>query len=292
MADLDRIQRWMQTVIMHPGGVAEGIASSVARQHLNVGPALVEQVITPSRALTAMDRLSIYSSAYYARLLDCLREEFPVLVHALGEEIFDAFALDYLEKYPSQSYTLNDLATRFPVYLAETRPAKDNDDSPGTEWPDFLIDLATLELTFNQIFDGPGVEAEGVLDTAKLDGIGPEQWPEARLVPAPCLRLLRLRYPVHEYYSAVRRNLDPPPPNPADTLLAITRCNYVVRHYSLCRPEFDVLQALMAGQPVAEAIYLAAQTLDMELDHLAANIRRWFQSWTANGFFRRAKVAD
>jgi hypothetical protein len=61
-----------------------------------------------------MDRLAIYGTAYYARLLECLLEEFPVLVHALGEELFDAFAVGYLQKYPSRSYTLNDLATNIP----------------------------------------------------------------------------------------------------------------------------------------------------------------------------------
>ncbi len=122
MHDLDRIQRWMQSVLMHPGGVAEGVASAAAREHLEIGPEEIEQVVTPSRALTAMDRLSIYGNAYYARLLECMRDEFPVLAHALGEELFDAFAVGYLQKYPSRSYTLNDLATSFPRYLAETRP--------------------------------------------------------------------------------------------------------------------------------------------------------------------------
>src|SRR5581483_6380291 len=124
MRELNRNQRWMQTVIMHPEGVAEGVASAPARECLDIGPEQVEQVVTPSRTLTALDRLSIYGNAYYARLLECLREEFPVLVHALGEELFDAFTVGYLQKYPSRSYTLNDLATNFPRYLAETRPGQ------------------------------------------------------------------------------------------------------------------------------------------------------------------------
>ena len=36
--DLGQIQRWMQAVIMHPVGVAEGIASAEARRHIDVGP--------------------------------------------------------------------------------------------------------------------------------------------------------------------------------------------------------------------------------------------------------------
>jgi hypothetical protein len=290
MHELDRIQLWMQTVLMHPEGVAEGVASPPAREYLDIGPAEVERVVTPSRALTAVERLSIYGNAYYARLLECMREEFPVLAHALGEELFDAFTVGYLQKYPSRSYTLNDLATNFPRYLAETRPDKDEGESPPSGWPDFLIDLATLELTFSEVFDGPGVEGERLLETAQLQAIPVERWPEARLVPVPCLRLLTLRYPVHEYYAAVRRKQDPPPPEPADTLLAVTRWDYVVRHYPLSRPEYEVLQALMAGRPLGEAVGLAAHTAGLDLDHLAAKLREWFAAWAASGFFRSVEA--
>src|SRR5258707_9350668 len=156
--DLGQIQRWMQATIMNPVGVAEGIASPEARSHINVGPDEAEAVVTRSRALSALERLAIYSYAYYARLLECLREEFPVLKHALGEEVFDAFAVGYLEKYPSRSYTLFQLGVNFPRFLAETRPDREADEGVAAEWPDFLIDLATLERTFSEVFDGPGVE--------------------------------------------------------------------------------------------------------------------------------------
>jgi hypothetical protein len=89
-------------------------------------------------------------------------EEFPVLKHALGAEVFDAFAVGYLERYPSRSYTLFQLGANFPRFLAETRPeaGKGEGEALPVNWPDFLIDLATLELTFNEVFDGLGVEPE------------------------------------------------------------------------------------------------------------------------------------
>src|SRR5713226_137689 len=104
--DLGQIQRWMQATIMHPVGVAEGMASTEARRHIDVGPDAAETIVNRSQALSALERLAIYGYAYYARLLECLREEFPVLKHALDEEVFDAFAVGYLQQYPSRSYTL------------------------------------------------------------------------------------------------------------------------------------------------------------------------------------------
>jgi hypothetical protein len=283
---LDTIQRWMQAVIMHPVGVAEGVASAEARAHIDVGPEETETVVTRSRALTALDRLAIYSYAYYARLLECLGEEFPVLKHALGQEVFDTFAVGYLQRYPSRSYTLFRLGANFPRYLAETRPEAGEDEGLPADWPDFLIDLATLELTFNEVFDGPGVERERPLNADWLWAVSPERLLEARLVGVPCLRLLALRYPVHNYFTAVRRHGDPDPPGPAETWLAVTRRHYVVRHYELSRPAYELLHALLDGESLGQAISRAVEAAGPALDHLPNNLWTWFHDWAAEGFFR------
>jgi hypothetical protein len=302
--DLGQIQRWMQATIMNPVGVAEGIASPEARSHINVGPDEAEAVVSRSRALSALERLEIYSYAYYARLLECLREEFPVLKHALGEEVFDAFAVGYLEKYPSRSYTLFQLGVNFPGFLAETRPPTplppeergrdEGGEGEGlpADWPDFLIDLATLELTFNEVFDGPGVEGKQLLDAERLRGIPPERLLEARLVSVPCLRLLTLHYPVHKYFTAVRRHEDPDPPAPAETYLAVTRRRYVVRHYELSRPAYETLHGLLAGETVGQAINRAVEAAGPDVDRLEKSLQAWFHDWAAEGFFRDAELAN
>jgi Putative DNA-binding domain len=289
--DLDAIQRWMQATIMHPVGIAEGMASSEARQHIDVGPDEAEKVVTRSRALTALERLAIYGYAYYARLLECLRDEFPVLKHALGDDLFDAFAAEYLEQYPSRSYTLFHLGVNFPRFLAETRPDQEKEENAPANWPDFLIDLATLELTFNQVFDGPGVEGEALLGADRLQALAPQRLLEARLVGVPCLRLLALRYPVHIYVTAVRRHEDPELPGPAETFLAISRRRYVVRHYELSRPAHQLLQALLAGEAVGPAIQAAVEAAGPDLEHLPDKLWTWFHDWAAEGFFRSLELA-
>jgi hypothetical protein len=283
---LARIQRWMQTAIAHPAGVEEGVACAEARQHLDVAQERIEQVLTRSQAQTALERLSIYGSAYYARLIECLREEFPVLLHALGEEIFDGFAVGYLQQYPSQSYTLFKLAAHFPRYLLESCPEPAQAEDGAASWPRFLIDLATLELTFNEVFDGPGSEGVRLLDAAQLGSLPAERLPEARLVCVDCLRLLAFRYPVHTYFTAVRRKEEVEIPAAADTFLAVTRRDYVVRHHELSRPAYELLSALLAGRSIGTALEQAACVAGPEVDHLAANLRQWFYDWAASGFFR------
>jgi Putative DNA-binding domain len=280
---LEQIQRWMQTAIMHPGGVVEGITE--ARKHIDVGPEDADKLLTRSQALTSLERLAIYGNAYYARLLECLREEFPALKHALGDELFDEFAVGYLQKYPSRSYTLIQLGADFARYLAETRPQAE-EGGPEVTWPDFLIDLATLEWTFSQVFDGPGSEGQQLLDSRQLAAVSPADLPESRLVCVSCLKLLTLRYPVHGYFTAVRRKGTPELPEPAETYLAVTRRNYVVRHYELSRPAHVLLQALLAGETVGKSIELAAEAAGPDLEHLTSHLREWFEAWTAEGFFQ------
>jgi hypothetical protein len=296
---LEKVQRWMQSVIMHPDGVAAGLDSEAARRHIDVPPEQVEQVISPSQALSSVERLSIYANAYYARLLECLGEEFPVLKQTLGDETFEAFAFGYLQSYPSRSYTLNRLGANFAAFLAETRPAASGDDAEegaeedplGQDWPDFLIDLATLEWTFSLVFDGPGVERESLLETTELRNIGVDRWPNARLETVPCLKLLALRFPVNAYYTSARKGELPPLPEQARNWLAVNRRDYIVRRHEISEPQFVLLTALVDGQTIGAAIERVLELPDANVDLLARQLHDWFHNWAAEGFFRRI-VAD
>ncbi|PAJ76379.1 hypothetical protein CJF42_00310 [Pseudoalteromonas sp. NBT06-2] len=72
--------------------------------------------------LSASEHIDIYQRNYYARLLNCMREQFPALCFALGEELFNSFAHEYLVDCPSDSYTLYELGRCFASYLENSRP--------------------------------------------------------------------------------------------------------------------------------------------------------------------------
>jgi len=283
---LAQIQKWMQAVITHVEGVTAGIESETAREQINITPDEVEQVVTRSQALSSIQRLQIYAHAYTARLLECLREEFPALRAAIGDETFDAFAFGYLQRYPSQSYTLAHLAGKFPQFLRETRPnlAAENENSVG--WPDLLIDLATLERTYSEVFDGPGVEQGERLQAEELMRIPPDRWPEVQLQFVPCFRLLELQSPVHEYATAVRQEgeLDAPLPDARKTYLGITRRDYMVRRYPLSAVQFTLLTALHRGAPLADALEQAIDA-GADVEALLSQLPEWFEMWAAAPFF-------
>jgi Putative DNA-binding domain len=321
---LDVVQQWFQAVVTHPAGVAAGAASPAAQRLVRLDRGALEQLVRRSRRLTAEQRLEIYANAYYARLLECLRDTFPVLAQVLGAEVFDSFAFDYLQRYPSRSYTLYRLAESFPRFLDETRPdqppAAGAAGPAGPAWPDFLIDLATFELAIAEVFDGPGAEGEPLLAPADLLARqAGGDFAATRLAPVPCLRLLRFRYPVNAFYSSAmamraRRPVespelldaraapeaasaddagtaaaaDLPAPDPGAEHIALSRTDYVVRRYPLTPFESAVLAALLAGATVGDAIAGAAAASDLPDDELAAQLDAAFRRWTAAGFFRAA----
>ena len=283
--DLIRIQRWMQTVITHPSGIRAGIASEAARQEFDVAFEDVEKIVSRSRALTGAEALMIYSRSYHARLLECFRAEFPCVLHALGNELFTDFVIEYLKYYPPQSYTLHDLAKSFPQFLAETRPKASAPLAEQETWPDFIIDLATLERAFIEVFDGPGSEGQVLARAVQMRELDDERFAQLRLAAVPCLRLLAFRYPVLTYFNEVREKKEPDMPAPSDTFLAVNRMNYRIHFSTISLAQYRVLGSLMSGLSVAEALSNASDVSGSERDWLAARMRAWLCDWVDAGFF-------
>lgn len=281
---LDVVQRWFQAVVTHPGGIEGGAASDEAQALIRLNRGELEAVVRRSRSLTAAERISIYANAYYSRLLECLGANYPILKQALGEEVFDSFAFEYLQQYPSRSYTLDHLGESFAKFLDETRP--EPEDGAEVSWPDFLIDLATFEWAVAKVFDGPGVEGRTLLTPEALQSFPPERFAEARLVPVPCLHVFTFRFPINAYYTAARRQEEVPVPEPGEEHVALTRRDFVVRRYPLTAPQQALLREVLAGATVGEAIAAAARDLDdLDDEALAAELRAWFRFWVAEGFF-------
>lgn len=287
--ELESVQRWMQAVITHPDGVLKGADSEAAQQLINAGAGNLESVVTRSRKLDAADRLAIYANAYYARLLDCLGEVFPILKRTLGEEVFNGFGFGYLQSYPSQSYTLQHLGQHFITYLDETRPDNSDSDSDSAagNWTEFLIDLARLEWTIYDVFDGPGLESVEASDLPDFLELSQANWLDLRIETAPCLQLLSVEYPVNDHYTAVRATDDEIElafPQPARQYLAISRRDYVVRRYQLNRTQFALLEALQEGLTLGDALErcldIAEQDSDSDVD-LETDLPQWFRNWSA-----------
>ena len=117
----------------------------------------------------------------------------------------------------------------------------------------------------------------------------PENFPNERLVTFPCVRVLKLSFPVQEFASAVRKGeFEPEIPAFRPLHLVVSRRDYIVRRSEIARIEFRLLQAIIDRSTIDEAIRTAAEdATDEQFESLAGRIGSWFQSWSASQFFSR-----
>jgi hypothetical protein len=263
---LAELQRWFLSKVTEPDGVA-----AVADEQS------IRATIFPSRQQTAVQRLAVYRQAYCARLLEVLRELFPCLRFAVGDELFDRFALEYLQAHPPAGYTLHTLADKFADYLQATRPAD------GDDWAGFVVDLARLEHAIDQVFDGPGPESHsplhGVEPEAATCGCASTEPADVRLALVPGFRLLAFDWPVSAYFTAWKAGRNPAWPSRQPQHIALLRRDYIVRRHELSRAQFDLLAELAAGQTLEAALAAVACSVT------PAQVQGWFTHWSAEGFF-------
>ncbi|HEX9203737.1 MAG TPA: DNA-binding domain-containing protein, partial [Vicinamibacteria bacterium] len=165
---LDRLQRWMLGLVVHPGPVEEALR--VAEAEVPAGR--IGDVVLPSKTLTAAERVGIYHGMYPLRMTEALQSDYPALAHYLGDDSFRDLVHGYVQAFPSRTYTLNRLGDHLPEYVKT---------APGVRRPAFCHDLARLELAVSEVFDAPETPP---LSEKAIAAVSPEAWEHAMLAQA------------------------------------------------------------------------------------------------------------
>jgi len=202
--------------------------------------------------------------------VEALENDYPAVRHFLGEEGFYGLIARYVDAHPSRSYTLNRLGDHLPDYIAkQTDLAKH----------EFLHDLARLELAVTTVFDD---EETPVLTAERVAAVAPDAWERARLKPIAALRLLSFHYPVSDYLGAVDEENPFPRIRKQDTWVVVYRNKFYLHRLSLPRPAFDLLNRLINGATVGEAL----QSLHGGRAVSQKKLFGWFRDWMAAGLFQ------
>jgi hypothetical protein len=278
---VDALQRWFQAAIMHPAGARSSAIDRRVEKILPRGSAALEDVIEPSRELTAVERLDVYADSYFLRLRDVMKLDFPGVLHAVGERAFAQIVREYVTTFPSKSFTLNDFGERFPKFLARTRFG-----DLGAQAP-FLVDLATLERAVEEVFHDRLVAP---VDVKKLESIPPERWDGARFTVNPALRLLAFDHPVNAYLQAVYDEESPRRPRPKPSFVVVYRKDWRAWRATLTREQFELLAALKRGRPLGAALRSVLAKVKSG-DAILARLHGWFAEWTGEGMFVAIDVA-
>ena len=261
---LAQLQNWMQGALHAPG--------QVAPDHANA-------VLTSQPRFSGAEGLAVYQRSFFLRIVTCMRDQFPALCYALGQELFDDFVAEYIVAAPPESYTLYDLGRRFADHLQANRP-----DTPDARevWIDFIVDLARFERQVFVMFDAAGAEDQGYATS---------DTPDTALRLQPAVSLGSFRFPVAVYYHDVRAAKSPEFPPLEPMHVALVRKDYLTRTLLLSQPQLMFLGALGAGHSVASALEALSQETATSMDALIA---AWStpggtrDTWIAAGLFARA----
>jgi hypothetical protein len=202
------------------------------RAHIERGEGAINDGVPPD----ARRGLAVYRHAYRANLVACLADTFEKTAAWLGEDAFEAAALEHLAGHPPTSWTLNAYGQGFDDTLEGLYPADPE-----------VAEIAWLDWSLRRAFDGPDSDVQVPADLARTD------WDRAVLRLAPTLTLRRTRTNAAALWSAMAAGESPPAvAHPAGAVgLAVWRHGLSPRFRSLSETDYRALDQALAGAPFA-----------------------------------------
>ncbi len=257
--DLRAQQQWFEAII-----------TTAESEPAPVDDRSAAALVTPSRALSSLERLEIYRRGYHARLVDCLADDYPVLQHHLGEERFNALCRRYIARFPSTGPNLN--------VFGQHMSGLCRDEQLG-----FAADLASLEWAIVLVIHAP---TSSVITPEDLARVPADAWGEARLVANPSLRILKLDYPANAYLQAFRSGGSPAVPAAGATSVAVYRTGATIWRMELEPAMAALFEALAAGESLGDALERVAPLLgEASETEAAARVMTWFSNGVSSGLF-------
>ncbi len=252
--------------------------------------------------LSAIEHLDIYANMYFARLLDVLRKDFPVVERVLGAVHFHNLVTDFLLAHPPSHYSLRYLGAPFPTYVREHVLAAER------PW---LGALATFEWAVVDVFDD---HDSPTIDATNLQDVAADDWPALVFEPIPALRVLDLDAAVQATWLAARdeseegdgeqartcdagcadhaRDARPELPEPrcGEQAMRVWRNGHEVLHREIDPVERRALDALQARSTFAELCGVVGACVgeDAAPGHAATILA----TWLSDGLLAAVRVAD
>jgi hypothetical protein len=223
----------------------------------------IHQSFESTEGFGAVERLEVYASSYFYRLLGALRELFPRLCFLCGELEFHNLVTDYVLECPPRDADLRRLGDGLPEFL-HTRV--------------LLAETASLERALNSALDAPDAPA---LSEAELSAVPPEHWPELRFAWTPPTQLLCVRCDLEgleRHYAAADRSAALSLQPDGSHALVVGRRGHATYFRALGRAEAIAFAALWQGESFA----VACERLE-SAGEPPAQLVPWLQRWLADG---------
>lgn len=274
-ADLRQLQRTMAAALMQRLTRRDGMRACTQ-----------VDFIAPNDRMSGFERLEIYARQYWFRLLDCLHDDYPALRVFLGGRRFHRLCRDYLAQHPSTSWTLRNLGSAFPAFIADLKAR----------------DVARVEWAQTLAFD------EALKKPLRIDDLLGADPSTLHLGLQPCVVLLQIDHAVDHFIIAMKKSdadvrgsasqamseaptrakaAKAPKLKRERVHLAVHRHDNQLYFKRLVPEAFVMLAALRDGLTLADAIELALARASPETDW-PAKIRDWFAEFSQLGWITRS----
>lgn len=234
------------------------------------GPPLVRGgKLSPER------RVAIYRHAYVARLVDCLRDDFPAVERALGVRDFDATCRAYVAQHPPSRPTLNDYGREFPAFLRNGRGA----GGAAAGWTSELaaLEWATVEAIHQDATNG--------LELSHLASVPVEQWGDLRLQLSKGAAWFPFQHCVNDYLTAAKDDgVELKPPAARASWVLVSRRDLDVWRIELAEWAFKLLSGLASGAPLGDALALSCEQSQLDPAQVMGCFRSWIEVGAFSGF--------
>lgn len=229
---------------------------------------LFERVFAQTPGFSRLQRMEVYADAYYYRLEDVLREQFPVVFYVSGPVRFRNLCTDYVLEHPSVDPDVRRYGRRFASFVRE--------HALRHELP-FLGDLAEVDWAITDALDAPN---ETPMSVDALKQLSPDAWPSLRFRPMRTTRLLQSRWDFAALWRSMK-NTVPRSEAPLDAreppvFVLVWRQGLDVFHRPVRAGESAALEVLMAGAPFAQVCDAALGAVP---DASPDTVARWLLDW-------------
>ncbi len=258
-------QHWLLSVVQQPLSSLDDDSSvwlGDQNQHVRGG------------ADEAAARLGIYRHGYFARLVECLEDDYPAVRAVLGSDDFELLCLEFISAHPSHSPSLNFYGAPFAEYCRSW-------DDPRAA---FVSDLARLEWAVVE-----AIHAESLPQLPNLAQLVGADFSRVHLQANPSLRLLGFGFDVGAVYQGFKATEEGDEfelaelPLPAATNLAVCRAGDRIWRVSIAAELSPVLERLLNGDSLGTAIERG--TAGAEESVTPAELQEAFANWVGCGFF-------
>lgn len=161
-------------------------------QDLNTRTGEINQLLAPHSQLPATEALAIYHNAFHLRLLQVSREMLPVVFNTLGEEVYQAMLLGYLEQHLPRPGPMHLLLENLEAWLRA---------HPRFSQLPALLDIVHVEIALIRLFD---VADETVYTLDQLRALPAKDWGSLQLTARQDWQLFSSRFQLDSYWQQIR----------------------------------------------------------------------------------------